>query len=114
MRVLVLDDDNNRHVTFRRNLIGHDVVHVHTYDEAVAALAGERFDVMFLDHDLNLEGVHRSVRRDEETGVEWEMNGAHVAHVIAELPSEKRPDEVFVHSYNPDGASNMIAILHAA
>lgn len=114
MRVLVLDDDNTRHKTFKKNLIGHDVVHVHTYDEAVTALEGERFNVMYLDHDLNLEGIHRSVMIDEETGIEWELTGADVARAIVALPSEKHPERTIVHSYNPSGAANIVAILHDA
>jgi hypothetical protein len=40
MKILFLDDDEDRHRKFKMQTIGCDVTHVYTYDEAIAALMG--------------------------------------------------------------------------
>jgi len=121
MRILVLDDDDERHAYFRRQLIGNDVVHVHTYSECLDALLGQEiFEVVFLDHDLNGNGYQslvserpghqeRAMTRYSRKG---ELDGRDVAEdMVKLLPEEKRPYQTIVHSWNPDGAKEMIAIL---
>lgn len=121
MRILVLDDDDNRHSYFRRQFIGHDVTHVHTYSKCLEALLGsEPFEVVFLDHDLNDNG-YRSLapsrpghtpREMTHYSREGELDGRDVAEDMVQiLPVEKRPYQVVVHSWNPDGANEMMAIL---
>lgn len=104
-RVLVLDDDNTRHKTFARNLIGHEVVvHCRTYHEAADAIGRQEFDTYYLDHDLNLIGENCSVA--EDTG--RELTGSDFAsYVISTLHPDKLPSLVIVHSYNPSGAANI-------
>jgi len=121
MRILILDDDDNRHAYFRHQLIGHDAVHVHTYAECMDALLDtETFEVVFLDHDLNDNG-YRSLAPERPGHVaremthysrEGELDGRDVAEdMVRLLPVEKRPFQVVVHSWNPDGAAEMMAIL---
>lgn len=112
MKILFLDDDDNRHSAFVRGLIGfgHDIDHTFTHDHCLEYLKANTYDVIFLDHDLNFE-KYSSVRKDEKTGKVTELTGAHVAKVVAELPDEKLPKFVVVHSWNPDGANNMLNIL---
>ncbi len=109
MRVLVLDDDDIRHEQFKVNLEGHDVVHVHTVEEAGNALAAEKFDLVYLDHDLNDHGYES--KGDTSYG-RRELTGFEVARYIAQyLAPQKHPTKVIVHSWNPPGARMMVAVL---
>ncbi len=112
MRILVLDDDKNRHKTFARNLIGNEhVVHAYTHDEAITALnEQEKFDVVFLDHDLN-DCEHKSLDYSSGYGGPVELTGLHVARHVANLPEEKLPRFAIVHSFNPSGAAHMMTVL---
>lgn len=122
MRILVLDDDDNRHAYFRRQFIGHDVTHVHTYSECMAALLSTpNFEVVFLDHDLNDNG-YRSLADSRPghtpkdptfySGPPEELDGRCVAEdMVTILPEDKRPYQVIVHSWNPEGAKEMLATL---
>lgn len=108
MRVLFLDDDEDRHRAFARNANGCDLVAVRTYEEAAAALASDgRFEQVFLDHDLSWAAAMGTPAEGEKTGTD-------VAALVAELPIEKRPDHVVIHSFNDAGARRMHLILHDA
>lgn len=113
MRILVLDDNPERHRVFRRNLIGHLVTHVETYHEALDALAKTPpFDLVFLDHDLN-EFEARSVTLSsmyEGGGIE--LTGNDLCRYIAErLPKTQHPKTAVIHSLNHAGAKNMASHL---
>lgn len=102
MRVLFLDDDAERHTACARDYRDLDVTHVWTAAGAVAALEmGEPFDVACLDHDL---GGQHFATSDEGSGY------AVAAH-IARMEPGRRPREVVVHSWNPEGAARMVATL---
>lgn len=109
--ILFLDDAAARHDGFAAMTAGHLIRHVYTFRDACDALEAERFDVAYLDHDLNAFGPH-----SVEPGMygEQELTGADVARFIAQMPAEKRPLSVVVHSWNPDGARRMVAILRDA
>lgn len=113
MRVLFLDDDDDRHRAFQRNAIGHELVAVYSYDAAAEVLAKlvageiERFEQMFLDHDLSWNAAMGAPLAEEKTG-------RHVAELVAALPIEKRPDHVVIHSFNDAGARAMHRILYDA
>lgn len=115
MRILVLDDDENRHDYFARELalLGQEVVHTWTYDQCVDALTNQdRFDVVFLDHDLNDHGVKSVMVGGSLYGGIQELDGRDVAYYMAQrLDKDKRPGQVVVHSWNPDGAREMVQIL---
>lgn len=124
MRILVLDDDDARHGYFAKQFIGHEVTHVHTYTECIQTLLdNDPFEVVFLDHDLNDHGyrstadektdyVQRSLTRFSREG---ELDGRDVAEDMVRLfPVEKRPYQVVVHSWNPQGAKEMMSILKDA
>ena len=97
MRVLVLDDDDNRHNAFRHWLIGTVADHAHTAKEARAFLQGSRYDLVCLDHDLDINATLGRDPHDE--------TGADVAEYIRlHLPLEKQPLLVLVHSVNPAGS----------
>jgi hypothetical protein len=93
MRRLILDDSTERLEVFGSRFPG--CVLVSTYEEAIQAMNGERFDEVWLDHDL---GTLR--------------NGCDVAYWMAtELPPIKLPGRVIVHSWNPAGARAIATTL---
>jgi hypothetical protein len=107
MRILFLDDDDDRHNRFRGHVEpAHTVVSVHTVKEAIEALKGERFDQVWLDHDLDLTYIVDGVAiAPEETGKD-------VAHYISlHMERDKMPFVVVIHSVNPGGAREMEGIL---
>jgi hypothetical protein len=82
----------------------NDIYHSHHIPQAKAALDGERFDWVFLDHDL-----------DGQIGVEpGEHTGLAVAQYIAQMPPEHRPGRVVVHSYSPEGSQAMMRAFYGA
>ena len=106
MRILFLDDDEERHKRFRMETIGCDVVHVRTVAECIQAIMeNEPFDEFSLDHDL---GGQVYVQEEQGTGTE-------VARWIAEkMPEDKRPERVIVHSFNFEGSKRMLGLLRGA
>ena len=108
LRVLFLDDDQKRHDFIADVYAKYEVKHVYTVTQAVDALKGDRFDVVCLDHDLDLNDMETNYGRDHEE------TGADVAEYIRlHLPREKYPDLVIVHSWNPSGARTIEALVGA-
>ena len=103
VRILFLDDDENRHTHAMRELIGHDVHHVRTVGEAVARLKANDYDLAMLDHDLG--GTHYAPSN--------EVSGYAVALAI-ESGEVRRPARVVVHSFNAAGATRMVAAINQA
>lgn len=99
MKILFLDDDEQRHTYAATALIGHDVTHVRTVPEALKQLAVGGFDVAMLDHDLG--GQHYAPSN--------EVSGYAVAQAI-EAGQVKVP-RVVVHSFNAAGATRMVAAI---
>ena len=87
MRRLVLDDSQERLCVFAATF--HGCCCVTTYEAAVQALKGARFDEVYLYHDLGTS-----------------KNGCDVAYWMTQyLPLYKRPSVVVVHSWNTAGAA---------
>jgi hypothetical protein len=106
MNILILDDDEFRHeaysVTYRR----HDVTHVYTYSDFLAALSsGSPWDLIHLDHDLGDLVVGDTYI--DGWGHSREYNGQHASLRICELPDDMLPTRVIIQSVNPDGARAM-------
>lgn len=110
MRILIVDDEQLRHDFFARSYAGDEVVHAYGFYEATDALdKGQKFDIIQLDHDL---GDHRTPDHMVEMYGRYELTGWHVAHHLAmEMPYDKRPNKVIVHSVNPDGAKSIHMFL---
>ena len=107
MRILFLDDDKQRHASYRLISIGDEVDHAWSAEEAIRMLdSGERYDYATLDHDLDEYAQMGQTPRDP--------TGQAVALHIASMPLEKRPKRVNVHSFNPVGAKRMVETLHEA
>ena len=54
-KILILEDDDNRILIFKRNysFCGYELVFVKHSNEAIEQLKNNKFDFIFLDHDLN-------------------------------------------------------------
>lgn len=103
MKILILDDDMNRHCIFNKKLVGHEVTNVITSKEAIQQLSSFNFDIVFLDHDL---GGEVFVKSGENTGFE-------VAVWLSEN-TDRQPSRIIIHSLNPVGAVNMKSKLSSA
>ena len=96
LRILVLDDDRERHNWFERAYADHEVWHVYNVEDLRKRMNQlPRFDLVQLDHDLG----------ESE-------NGLRAADFIATVLEErKRPLKCVVHSWNPSGAQRMLRSL---
>jgi hypothetical protein len=109
-RILVLDDDKERHNAFDRIYEDCLVEHAYTYSEFVNKLNYGKWDLIHLDHDLG----------DHTVGDTWidgwgstrEYNGKNAVDRVCEL--DVKPNEVIVHSINPPGAKAMCQSLTKA
>lgn len=111
MILLFLDDMKERHDRFDAMTEGHEVWHAWDAKQAIDRLGERVYDVAFLDHDLadmHYEDYHAK-RESVPNGT-----GQEVAQFIAQMPADKRPLHVLVHSWNPIGATAIERILRAA
>lgn len=114
MRILVVDDDQERHDFFRRMYRGMDdiIVQAYDYDNALLEISSTPydFDLMFLDHDLT--GPATMMHPDET----FEKTGSDIAEYIArEIDAIDCVDmTIYCHSMNPMGRANMVKILSKA
>ncbi len=104
MKIFILEDNPCRMVKFRRELIGHSIDHADTVRSSTRLLTLNKYDLIFLDHDLGGKEMVDSL--EEDTGYQ-------VAVFMASFGKNKETPCV-VHSCNPAGANNMvIALPHA-
>ena len=100
MRILILEDSEERIKQMNRVLVGHEVVVMTTARDCIVALSNETFDVLSLDHDL---GGQEMVESGPGTGYE-------VAYWLGQHP-DRCPPRVVLHTFNPVGRMNMAAVL---
>ena len=100
MKILILDDQETRHVYFKEAFKSHTLSHVYTSNECIDKLSEEEFDCVTLDHDL---GRLEMVESGENTGYA-------VAKWLYENP-DKQPNIIRLHSLNPVGRKNMKFLL---
>jgi CheY-like chemotaxis protein len=97
MKILILEDNPERHKAFRHNLVGAVLKIVTTVEECIHALKTDMWDALFLDHDLGGEAfVDPS---EKETGY-------HVAKWLEDNP-DRKPSTIIIHSLNYSGAARM-------
>jgi predicted P-loop ATPase/GTPase len=119
LRVLFLDDEVYRHdgactnkhsveldKTVEFTICIHKKAVVYHVWHAMTAISCLRtcnpFDVVFLDHDLGFGHG----KADNEV-----LSGWNVVLILCDLPEDKRPKKVVVHSYNTVAAPKMVAKL---
>jgi len=101
-KILILDDDEIRHVQFASKYGTSEVLtHVRTAKEAIDELKTHKFDYVFLDHDL---GGEQMVNSGPGTGYE-------VAEWIAYNKESHPSNMVILHSLNSPGRKNMCTVL---
>jgi len=105
MRGLVLDNETARLKTFTRALIGHSVTCVMTAEQAIKKLSEEKWDIIFLDHDLDPNGA---VFQPSGPGTGWE-----VAKWLSDNP-DRKPGIIVLHSLYDQGRKNMMGLLPEA
>ncbi len=104
MRIFILEDNLKRMVKFRRELIGHEIDHAETLEDGTSFVVANKYDLLFLDHDLGGEEMVDSFSGG---------TGYQLAEFIASFTQNKTTPCV-VHSCNPAGADNIIrALPHA-
>jgi len=103
MKILVLDDDHTRLAKFRQKFIGHEVNCVETAPMAILCLSRTKYQAVFLDHDLG-----GTVMASSGPGTGYE-----VAKWLEEHP-DRKPEKIFIHSFNPVGSANMNRALPEA
>lgn len=106
MRILVLDDDEFRHQAFDRWYASdHQLSRALTASEAINLLQDEkRFDVAFLDHDLE-PSHYQSYSSGESVGDRG--TGMEVVNFIVKLENDRRPRAVVIHTWNRGRAHEM-------
>lgn len=100
MKILVVEDSEDRNQHFRQWLQGHDFSIVLNAEDGIRQVHAKKYDVIFLDHDL---GDRSGVPSDDpNTGYA----------VAKEIPNSiNRDAQVIVHSMNPVGSQNILNVL---
>lgn len=99
-RVFILEDDSMRVTKFIEAGIGLDLTIAKDKPTALRKFTPP-YDYLFLDHDL---GERVFVSSDDDN------TGAAFCRWLGKAPDRVQPT-VIVHSYNPDGAKEMIRLL---
>lgn len=106
MNVLFLDDNTQRIERFLLNAPKPSetdrIICVETSEQAIAVLDNMKFDVVFLDHDL--DGMHFADSDLPNTGFR-------VARHITGMSFANHPKFVVIHSWNHVGVAKMLLQL---
>jgi len=104
MRILVLEDDENRQEWFLKRFWQETVDIATSASNAIEMLKRSKYAVIFLDHDLEYQHYGSDSRDDSNTGYA-------VASWLAENARLQPFAQVIVHSVNPSGAPRMVSAL---
>lgn len=110
MRILVLDDIARRHEFYRQLHSEDTVVSCLHYREFMVALHAEKWDLVYLDHDLG-DFVNDADTFVDGWGATREFNGCHAAMRICEMDEDRRPSRVVIQSCNGSGSADMCRML---
>jgi len=103
VRIFVLEDMEVRISAFKRRYASESLTIATTANEAIAILEqGLDYDLYSLDHDLGGQVFCSS---------ELENSGYRVAEFLS---NKNVKGQIVVHSWNPTGAKNMLAVLPEA
>ena len=112
---LVLDDQMVRLNAYRVRLavpiaMGHRVLLTQSFDLALEEASREKFNVMFLDHDLGDEtDINCIPTMYGSSSKSW--TGDDFVRCLLKLHESMWPDQVIIHSWNEDGAHSMLMRL---
>jgi CheY-like chemotaxis protein len=103
MKIFFLDDNMERHTSFRKCFPNANITFVKTAQEAIEILTKDlNYDLITLDHDLGDRIFVDS--NDENTGYQ----------VAKFLKDKDIKCQIIIHSCNPGGAKNMMSLLPQA
>lgn len=105
IQIFLLDDDRRRHRWFEKRFEGDDLDIAETVDEAKEFLQENRYDAIFLDHDLLPEHYESNDHDD------FARTGYAVAEWLNENKNINRAATIIVHTRNADGAVKMVEKL---
>lgn len=106
MRILFMDDDDQRHKDFGHNSIGNVVDHAYSAAEAIRKLGEQSYDMVFLDYDLESDPTLMQMDDYE--------SGEVVAEWLAENSQGRQDCTFVVHSLNDQGSIGLTSILRSA
>lgn len=104
MRILILEDDENRIVKFRENFIGCELYITKDPNLANEWITKHSFDWIFLDHDLEDWHYEKDCTSNETTGL-------CTAEFLGNNPDYSKGATVVVHSLNWNGRVRMMQAL---
>jgi len=100
MRILILEDSEDRIYAFKKKLAGHYVEYYNNVKECIQSLKGNGpWDYLLLDHDL-----------DNKFNPPSDGTGYEVAKYVANHP-DICPRRILIHSANNVGAAAMMRVL---
>lgn len=102
MRILILDDNDERIIWFKQYFPEADIAK--DAKEGITKVTTREYDLIFLDHDL---------WRTDELGEEDNNNGYEVAKALVRSPRNRKA-EIVIHSMNFAGAQRMKNLLPQA
>jgi len=109
MKILIVEDNEDRNDCFKEVLERADLAIVGTSYDAIQLLKKNKYDFIFLDHDLGIHPVTKEPT-DDVMLPSGDGTGYEVAQFIA--ASKKNQDTpTIIHSFNPEGAKQMMAVL---
>lgn len=107
-KIFILDDEPARHRTFTKRFAGAQITRAFNATDGMACLEDGPYDVAYIDHDLG--DWYKVLDEDGETLVE--RTGLTVLeHMLNNIPREKWPRAVIVHSWNAPRAKLMVELL---
>lgn len=110
-KALFLDDERWRHDLFEERMRGtHEVHHAYTIRQFKSAIAKHTFALMSLDHDL-ADPVAKPKERGFFVSTGTEETGMDAVDLLHQMPPERHPQLVVVHSWNPVAAPRMVQTL---
>jgi len=101
MKILILEDNEQRIEFFNRVYKNHKLFITSDINTAVSYVQNNEFDILFLDHDLELENF--KALTEGRTGYDF-------CKVLVEYKLQRQAT-IFIHSMNPVGGAVMERIL---
>lgn len=102
LNIFILEDSQDRIEYFKKQFEMHNlVIHTEITKDTYYTLEHNKFDILFLDHDLESHIIRR------------EKSGKDVAMFLSGNKLQTK-SVIYIHSMNPIGANNMLKILDKA
>ncbi len=113
LKILFVDDDPIRHQYFAKKFTDNtkfEVTQVTLVETAMVLLQNEKWDLVFLDHDM---ADHEPLNEIREMYGTHKLTGQTITRFIKTLPNSMHPKEVIVHSWNIEAAIKMVQDLES-